>query len=67
MGKDFQGTTPNRGEHNLRLVYQSTCAFINTTESEFNMQALTAGSGSNLFAWLFLIKCNLNSDLHLKK
>lgn len=62
MGIDSQGTTPNKEEHNLRLIYQSTCAF--TRESEFNMQALTAGSGSNLFAWLFLIKCNLNSDLH---
>lgn len=66
MGIASQGTTPNREKHNLRMS-----SFINAhmhlPESEFNKQAQAAGSGSNLFPWLFLIKPNLNSDLYLKK
>lgn len=31
------------------------------------MQAQAVGSGSNLFAWLFLIKPGLDIDLHYKK
>lgn len=67
MGIDSQGTKPNREEHNFKLswVYQYLHAF--TRESEFNMQAQAVGSGSNLFAWLFLIKPGLDIDLHYKK
>lgn len=35
-----------------------------TEEPECDMQAQAAGSGSDLFTLLFLIKPNLSSDLH---